>query len=231
MVDVSHDRHHGRAEPQRRLFFPLIVEVLGLEFGFLLLTRVNEPDGRVELGREQLDHLVRQGLRGRDHLALLEEKSHHVCAGPVELGTQLLGRRTPLDDDLALGNGCIRRGVMSDFLSFELFDRTSTASPGPSAGRTAPVSKGSSSAATRAARSSGTRSASGSAGEPSAGSSSPTSRPIRTGAGPRGGSGASRSETTAGTSRSAGTRASWTPGARRRALTRAAPRRRGYGLA
>ena len=43
----------------------VVVEVLGLELGFLLLAGVDQADVGAQLGREQLDHVVRQGLGGR----------------------------------------------------------------------------------------------------------------------------------------------------------------------
>ena len=66
VVDVAHDRDDRRAGPEERvLVFLVVVEVLGLELGFLLLARVDEADGGAELGREQLDHVVAERLGGR----------------------------------------------------------------------------------------------------------------------------------------------------------------------
>ena len=93
VVDVAHDGHDRRAGPEQGLVLLLVVEVLGLQLRFLLLAGVDEADVGVQLGGEQLDHVVRQGLGGGDHLALLEEEPHHVGARAVELRAQLLGGR------------------------------------------------------------------------------------------------------------------------------------------
>ena len=67
----------------------------------ILLTRVDEPDVGADLGREQLDHVVGQRLRGRDHLALLHEEAHDVGRRAVETGPELLRGRAPRDDQPA----------------------------------------------------------------------------------------------------------------------------------
>ena len=91
MVDMAHHRHHRRTGPQQRLVVGvLVVEVLGLELGLLLLPRVDQADGGGELGREQLDHVIVQRLRGCDHLALLEEEANNIGRRPVELRTHFL---------------------------------------------------------------------------------------------------------------------------------------------
>ena len=63
VVDVTHDRDDGRPRPQIGLVLFLVVvvlEILGEELGLLLLAWVDQPDVRAELGREELDHVVRQ---------------------------------------------------------------------------------------------------------------------------------------------------------------------------
>ena len=93
MVDVAHDRHHGRAGTQVLLaLFLFLFEVLGLELGLLLLARVDEADLRADLGREQLDHVVAERLGRGDHLALEEQESDHVAGRAVQLGPELARR-------------------------------------------------------------------------------------------------------------------------------------------
>ena len=89
----------GRGRSGLVLVLVVVVEVVGLELGFLLLAGVDQADARAELGREQLDHVVGEGLGGGDHLALLEQEAHHVGGRAVELRAELLGRRPALDDD------------------------------------------------------------------------------------------------------------------------------------
>ena len=126
----------------RSLVLLLVVEVLGLQLGFLFLAGVDQADGGVQLGGEQLDHVVGERLGGRDHLALLEEEAHHVGARAVELRTQLLGGRTPLDDDLPVGNRRVGRRVVGDLLGFELFDVAPPAPGRPAAARPPAVAEG-----------------------------------------------------------------------------------------
>ena len=91
-----------------------------LELDLLLLARVDEADRRTDLVGEELDLLVAHGVRGRDHLAQLHEEAHDVGRGAVELGAELLGRGRALDDDLAVGDGCVRRRVRREVHRLEL---------------------------------------------------------------------------------------------------------------
>jgi hypothetical protein len=73
VVHVAHHRHHRRTRPEIRLvdlFVVLVLEVLGEKLGLPLLPRVDQAHLNAELGGEQLDHVVGEGLGGRDHLSL-----------------------------------------------------------------------------------------------------------------------------------------------------------------
>ena len=142
VVDVAHDGDDGWTRPQVLLVLLLVVvEVLGLQLGFLLLTRVDQADGRAELSGEQLDHVVAERLGGGDHLALLQQEAHHVGRRAVELGPDVLGGRAPLDDDLALGDGRVGRRVAGQLLSLELLEVAAPAL-GPALGRATTATEG-----------------------------------------------------------------------------------------
>ncbi len=164
VVDVAHDGDDGRPRAQQGLVLLIlvVVEVLGLELGFLLLAGVDQADGGAELGREQLHHVVAEGLGGGHHLALLEEKAHHVGRGPVELRTHLLGGRAPFDDDLAFGDGSVRGCVAGQLLGFELLEVASPAPGRPPLRRAAtPTTEGRAASSTGGARAAAARSSGG----------------------------------------------------------------------
>ena len=98
-----------------------------LELDLLLLAGIDEADGGAELGGEQLDHVVGQRLRGRDHLALLHEEPDDVGRVAVELGADLLGRGRPLDHDLALGHRRFLGGEAGRLERLQLFAVATTA--------------------------------------------------------------------------------------------------------
>jgi hypothetical protein len=109
VVDVAHDRDDRRTGDG--VFVVVLPEVLDaehlLELHLLLLARVDEADLRADLCGEEVDHVVGQGLRGRHHLALLEQEADDVGRGAVQLGTEVLGAGPALDHDLALGDGSV----------------------------------------------------------------------------------------------------------------------------
>jgi hypothetical protein len=74
------------------LLVVLVGKVPGLELGFFLLARLHQTHLSADLGREQLDHVVRKRHGGRHHLALGEQEAHHVCGAAVEPRGQLLSR-------------------------------------------------------------------------------------------------------------------------------------------
>ena len=125
VVHVAHDRDDRRARPQVLfvlLFFVLVLEVLGQQFGLALFTRVHQADLGPELGREQLDHVIGQRLGGGDHLALEQEEADDVARRAVQLRPDVARRRAALDDDLARRNGRGRGHVRRELRRLELFE-------------------------------------------------------------------------------------------------------------
>ena len=59
----------GGARLEQRLVVVVVVVEQRLQLELLLLAGLDEQDLGAELGGEQLDHLVGERLRGRDHLA------------------------------------------------------------------------------------------------------------------------------------------------------------------
>ena len=111
------------------LFLVVVVEELGQQLCLALLTGIDQTDIGAELGREQVDHVVGQRLRGRHHLPLQEQEADDVAGRTVELGTQVTGGGPALDDDLGVGNRSRRRGVGGQLGRFELLE-IATPAPG-----------------------------------------------------------------------------------------------------
>jgi hypothetical protein len=131
VVDVAHDGDDRRARPLVGLvLFVLVLEVPGQELGLLLLAGVDQTHVGADLGREQLDHVVAQRLRGHDHLALQQQEAHDVARAAIELGPEVARGRAALDDDLALGHRRRRRLVRRELRRLELFE-VAPASPRP----------------------------------------------------------------------------------------------------
>ncbi len=92
-----------------RLFERVVVLVvvaeqrLQLELG--LLAGLDEQHIGTERLGDQLDHLVGERLRARDHLACVEQQPHEVGRRAIQLRRELLDRDSTLDDDLVFGNG------------------------------------------------------------------------------------------------------------------------------
>jgi hypothetical protein len=93
VVDVSHDRHDGRTW---REFGLRVVERGRLE---LLLGGVLDRDLAVELRADDLDFLVREGLRGRSHLPEPHQDLDELAHGYAERLRQVLDRDARLDRD------------------------------------------------------------------------------------------------------------------------------------
>ena len=100
VVHVAHDGDDRRTGDFEVGIVGLVVEHLQ-QPSFLLLARIDEQQLAAHLKGEELHGVVGQALAGGDHFALEHEEANDVGGGAVELGTQLLGRRTALDDDLA----------------------------------------------------------------------------------------------------------------------------------
>ncbi len=124
VVDVAHDGDDRRTGPQVLLVLLLVVvvEELGQQFGLALLAGVDEADLGAEFGGEQLDHVVGQRLGGGHHLPLQEQEADDVTGRAVELGTEIVGRRAALDDDLVLGDGSRGRRVRGQRGRLELLE-------------------------------------------------------------------------------------------------------------
>ena len=111
MVDVAHHRDHRRPRLQQRLVVVVAVVEQRLQLDLLLLAGVDQQQIDAELERVELHVLVGQRHRHREHLAVLQQELDDVAGRAVQLGTELLGRHTALDDDRALGYWRVGRGV------------------------------------------------------------------------------------------------------------------------
>jgi hypothetical protein len=106
-----------------------VVEQL-LQLDLFLLTGFDQQDLGADLEREQLHLLVGERHGGRDHLAVVEQEADDVGRGAVQLGSELLRRHAPLDDDVALGTGCVRRRVGGELRLQVVLVATTTATAG-----------------------------------------------------------------------------------------------------
>ncbi len=141
VVDMPHHGHHWRPRSQILLtLLVLVLEVLGLQLGLLLLTGIDQTDLGTELGGEELDHVVGERLRGRDHLALKEQEPDDVACGAVQLRSQLTRREPTFDYDLAVGNRGVGRRVRGELSGLELLEVA--AAPARSAKRRTPSCAG-----------------------------------------------------------------------------------------
>ena len=112
MVDVAHDGDDRRSRLQVLvLVLFLVAEELCSQRSLLLLAWVDQPDLGADLGGEEIDHVVGEGLGRGHHLALEKKETHDVAGGPVQARTELLRRGAPLHDHLVVGNRCARRQV------------------------------------------------------------------------------------------------------------------------
>ena len=127
MVDVAHDGDDRRAGAQGLLVVVgVVVGEHPLELDLLLLAGVDQQHLGADLDREQLDHVVAQGLGGGDHLALLEQEADDVGGGAVQLGAELLGGGAALHHDLALGDLRVGAGVGGRGRRLQLFEAATT---------------------------------------------------------------------------------------------------------
>ena len=156
VIDVAHDGDDRRARLELAVAVvgeQLLDAELALQLDLLLLARVDQPYLRTDLGREQLDHVVGQRLRGRHHLALRHQEADDVGRRAVELGAEILRRRCAFEDDDALGYGGGRRRVRRRLHGLQLF--TAAAAASPTAGRCALRATGTATGTTARATGSG----------------------------------------------------------------------------
>ena len=168
MVDVAHDGDHRGAWPQVGLVLLLVVvvEELGQQLGLALLAGVDQAHLGAQLGGEQVDHVVGQGLGGRDHLPLEQQETDDVARRAVELGAQVAGGGAALDDDLGVGHRGRRRGVGGELGRLELLEVATTA--------TGPALVGTATSDSRATPASGATGPTGTAAGPTTGAAAGT---------------------------------------------------------
>ena len=105
VVDVTHDGHHRR--PGLQVFLAALVfavgQVEGLQQLTVLVLRADDLDDVVHLAAQQLERLVADRLRGRDHLAEVEQRLHQRGRVGVDLlGEVRQGRAARQPDGLAV---------------------------------------------------------------------------------------------------------------------------------
>ena len=81
-----------------------------------------------DFGGVELDHVVTEALDGGDDLALQEQEANDVGGAAIQLGSDVLGGRAALDDDLPLGHRRAARLPGGHLGRLELFDVASTPS-------------------------------------------------------------------------------------------------------
>ena len=128
VVNVSHDGNDWWAN--RSVVVVVVVhDVEQLEqLNLLLLARVDHADLDTQVGREQFDHVVGQGLGGRDHLSLLHEEADDVGRRTVQSWTEVLSGTGTFDHNLALGHGGVLRRVGRQVHRLEFLTATPTTS-------------------------------------------------------------------------------------------------------
>ena len=110
VVDVTHDRDHRRPRLEQGIvFFVVVTDEQREQLDLLFAAGLDEQHLRAERLRDELDHLVGERCRRRDHLARLEEESHEVGGGAVQPGRELLDRDAARHHDLALGDRRVGR--------------------------------------------------------------------------------------------------------------------------
>ena len=126
VVDVTHDGDDRRARLLERVVVFVVVaeQRLQLQLGFL--AGLDEQHVGTERLGDELDHLVGERLRAGDHLARVEQQTHEVGRGAVQLRRELLDGDAALDDDLVVGNRRITRGELRHRRRTEIFEVATT---------------------------------------------------------------------------------------------------------
>ena len=144
VVDMTHHDDDRRTRLLERVVFVVIVaeQRLQLELGFL--AGLDEQHVGAERLGDQLDHLVGEGLRARDHLAGVEQQPNEVGRRTIQLRRELLDRDTALDHDLVLGDGRVARRELGHRCGAEVLEVATTplAAPRPLALRAGPPAGG-----------------------------------------------------------------------------------------
>ncbi len=107
MVNVTHDSDHCWALCLHCFIIVIRVVEQSLQFCFLLLAWIHEQNLCTDFHCKQFHLLIAKAHGGCHHFAMLEEVTHYVCSGTVQLRSELLSRPTTLDDDRAFRNGSI----------------------------------------------------------------------------------------------------------------------------
>ena len=132
VVDVAHDGDDRCPRSTGRLRRPLVVDqFVDAEHLLRSSTSCSSPGSTrrisaLDLRSEQLDHLIGEGLGGRDHLALLHEEADDVGSRAVQQRTEVLRGGGPFDDDLALGNRRVLGRVGRHVHGLQLFAAATT---------------------------------------------------------------------------------------------------------
>ena len=98
MVYVTHDRD-DRWPLNGFAFVELFDVKQAAHFFFALFTAIDHAHNGTDRLGEAHDLLVRQRLRRHDHLAALQEITHNVSCGAVELRAYILSAAITFDDD------------------------------------------------------------------------------------------------------------------------------------
>ena len=133
VVDVAEHGHDRGTRLEVGVVLVVVVTEQGLQLELGLLTGLDQQHLRTECLGDELDHLVGQRLRAGDHFAGVEQQPHEVGGRSIQLGRELLDGAAALDDDLALGNGRVRRRELRHRRRTEVFEVATAAllAPGP----------------------------------------------------------------------------------------------------
>ena len=131
VVDMTHHDDDQRTRLLERVVVIVIVAEQRLQLELSFLAGLDEQNIGAERLGDQLDHLVGEGLRARDHLAGVEQQPHEVGGRAIQLRRELLDRDAALDDDLVLGNGRVARRELGHRRGAEVLEVLTTPLPAP----------------------------------------------------------------------------------------------------